>query len=228
MISTEQRDNDIRTLAEVNGALSPLRNMSFLVTGSYAIEALTHAPVDHGDMDANVFAPDLPQARAATLELLNTAHDLRPYKQTSDRLEYDIQPSTQSVDPRRLEIHLVQAQADLVQPNTYVLANPNSRKIFQISLVDAWLKDSKGRDHFFKVKSLAYSLATWAIRISGLAQNQLRPVRDSDLELFKLLLSQTFTLAEVNSAIEHHPQTPENIRPEKIFQTAKDILKSKS
>lgn len=226
MISTEIRDSDIHTLAEVNITLSQFRELSFLVTGSYAIEALTQTPINHQDMDANVLATVLPVAKTTALTSLSSSQRLQLYKQTPDRLEYDVFTTGQSSKPRRLEIHFTETAplSQATQPGTFTLKDSNP-KISQVSLVDASLRDSAGADHVFKVKSLAYSLATWAIRISGAAQNQLRQVRDSDLELFQLLLSQNFSSQDVYSAIEHHPQMPENLMPEEIFQAAQDILK---
>jgi hypothetical protein len=230
MISTEQRDHDIHTLAAVNNIFSRFKNMRFLVSGSYAIEALTHAPIDHGDMDTNIFTPNLPNTKIVAIALLDnillSTGILQPYKQISDRLEYDVITTIKSEIPRKLEIHLIEALAEsATQSDTFILTTSKSHKISQVNLVDVSLKDSTGKGHFFKVKSLAYSLATWAIRISGLAKNQLRPVRDSDLECFELLLSQEFSSEEVSFAIEHHPQVPENAKSEEIFQVAKNILK---
>ncbi len=232
MISVEQRDNDIHTLAAINSEFSKLRSMSFLISGSYAIDALTHSPINHGDMDSNVFAPNLPEARSATLALLDdiqlSTGNLQLYKQTPDRLEYDIETPAQSANPRRLEIHLIEAVPEFTyQPNTYILADSKNRRVSRVSLVDINLKDSTGKDYLFKVKSLAYTIATWAIRISGVAQNQLRPVKESDLYFFSLLLAQRFTLTEVCSAIELHPQRSENKGPEEVFRIAQDILKGK-
>lgn len=230
MISVEQRDSDIHTLAAVNKVLSQSRKMRFLISGSYALEALTQAPIDHGDMDTNIFTPDIPEAKVIAQALLSQPilplGLLLPYKQTPDRLEYDVKATNQVVDYRRLEIHLVEAlQGPEEHSDTYVLTDSKNHKVSQVNLVDAGLRDSLGHEYLFKVKSLAYSLATWALRISGVVKNQLRPVRDTDLESFSLLLTQDFSLAEVNLAMVHHPQMPENTRPEEVFQIAQEILK---
>ncbi|MBI2008082.1 hypothetical protein HYS82_00295 [Candidatus Amesbacteria bacterium] len=183
-------------------------------------------------MDTNIFTPDLPGAKAAALASLNdiqlSVGNLQLYKQTPDRLEYDVQAITQLADPRRLEIHLIKAVPESeAQPDTYTMTDSKNRRVSRVNLVNAQLKDSTGKEYLFKVKSLAYTIATWAIRISGVAQNQLRPVRESDLYFFNLLLAQGFTPTEVYSAIKHHPQRSENKRPEEVLQAAQDILKRK-
>lgn len=227
MITREMRDSDIHALAAINTALSRFRSMSFLVSGSYAIEALTQNPVDHVDMDANVFTADLLGAMSTTETVLNSFEiargSLQLYKKTGDRLEYDVRMTEQPTQ-RRLEFHFVEATpSSSTHPQVFILRDANPQ-ISRVSLVEASLKDSVGKVFPFKVKSLAYSLATWALRISGVAQNQLRPVRQSDLECFGVLLTGVFSSEEIYSAIEHHPQAPKNSNPVEVFQVAKNIL----
>lgn len=224
MLLIEQKDRDLATLVMLKQAFSRYPGAQLLVTGSYAIEALTNTKVDHHDVDVNVLSPDIPSAIFTTLSLIaNQVGNLHLYKHSEDRLEYNLPLTSQ--DTHRLELHFIEAA---LLPNSlsrvFKLNSTSPNRIAQMSLTDASLKDSKGREHPFVVKSLAYSIASWALRISDFANNQLRPVRSSDLNHLSLLLAQDYSLPEVLEAIEHHPQMIDLIKPQIVFQTALDKL----
>lgn len=67
-------------------------------------------------------------------------------------------------------------------------------------------------------------IATWAIRISGLALQPKRPVRDSDLLHFRLLLNSGYNQDDVIRAVQRHPQMPHNIIGEDAIDMALNIL----
>jgi hypothetical protein len=200
MITKEQRDADIHVLSRVNSRLSTVPGFRFVISGSYAIEALTQAPVDHADMDTNIYTlPSLSAAIVLTATLMSglgiAQGNPKLFKQTTERLEYD-------VGPRRLEFHFFEETLPRVPT---ILVN---------------LKDSNQETFKFMVKSLPYTIATWAIRISGEARNPLRPVRNSDLDNFRLLLAAKFEPSEVVRLMSHHPQMPENESESNVLEKA--------
>lgn len=227
----EQRDTDLLTLDIVKNELSQSPGINFVVSGSYAIEALTGTAIEHNDMDTNVFADKLTQAMIIAPALLSKHQPDKMgfllHKQTDDRLEYDVRRTSQSSShTRRLEIHLVEATK--VGMNVFNLNDERKNKISQVTLVEAEMKDSNGKVYLFQVKSLAYSLATWALRISDMATSQIRSVRDSDLEYFSLLLKQGATLSDVIYAMRLHPQMPDRVDPENIYKSALANLEKKA
>lgn len=67
------------------------------------------------------------------------------------------------------------------------------------------------------VKSLEYQIATWAIRISGLAQRAKRELELRDLIHFSLLVENQFDRTKVLDLIREHYQTPKDVSPEFIL-----------
>lgn len=206
MITKEQRDADIHTLSVVNSKLSIDPGLLFILTGSYAIEALTQTPIDHKDMDGNVVATSLASAIVRTAVLMEnletTQGNPNLFKRTADRLEYDI-------GLRRLEFQFVEEKA------------------FKVPIVLIQLRDSNREAFKFRVKSLLYTIATWAIRISGAAHDQKRPVKDTDLDNFALLLASGYECDDVISTMRRHPQMPKNISERIVLERALAMIGSR-
>lgn len=204
----KERDIDIYTLSSINSIINAAPGMLFILTGSYAIEALTGNKMVHNDMDANIFTAnigqDLPRAAVLIDELGGPKNRLHLAKKTADRLEYLTRPNSKQIPPRGLEIQFVES--------------------VMVPTILAKLADSSGNEFVFRVKSLPYLIATWAIRISGSAYDPKRPVRDSDLEHLKLLLTGKYNHNDIISAMRHHPQMPKNISEEKVFDQALTVL----
>lgn len=225
MSKIEQRDQNIMIINQVSCRLSEDPRLRFVVSGSYSIEVLTHQDgIVHNDIDSDVFTEDLPIAIAAIPSLLSQQNilgmDFSLYKLTSDRIEYDVQTNVENADcPKsRLEIHVIGAES--VEGASIILRDSRSQRLSRVDLVESKLVDSKGNSSIIIVKSLAYSVASWALRISDAAQNQLRPVRQSDIDNFLLLLKQKVNIVEVLIAMENHPQMPRGVNAQDIYQSA--------
>ena len=207
MNQIETRGVDIALLAHLRDVATLVPNAHFLVTGSLAVEALTQKPRPHVDLDINVFVPSVTPAKDAYAALLThkptPVGPLAVYKTSPDRLEYDTSYG------RRLELRFIKASH---------ISGEGSDKTFQIfeynrySLVPTTMANLLDEAHGlvpFRVKSLAYALATWALRISGHARNPLRAIRDSDREVLGTLMQVEHGDAEVVRAMAAHPQAPE-------------------
>lgn len=215
------RDMDLKLLSSINDQLDSIGAVQLVVTGSYAIEALTNHQLKHEDVDANVFAPNLSIAIskvATTIENLSVPGlKLQLFKSVDDRLEYDVLP--EQAEPRRFELQFVEAESVEGSPNDFRLRDGG---VVLIVLVP--LKNSKRQEYMFRVKSLPYVIATWAIRISGAAESPKRDIKESDLEHLRLLLSGNFQKEEVFSVMTHHPQMPKNISESEVFNRAIERL----
>jgi hypothetical protein len=200
-LASKEKDADIHLLADIQNKLKKSRNVKFVLTGSYAIEALTGQETYHEDIDANILTDNINDSLPKVASKISHMSGLKVYKQTHNRLEYDVLPNIDRTDIKKLEFQF----HELDQKN-------------DIPTVFASLTDSKGKDFLFRVKSLPYVIATWSIRISGLATNPLRELKVSDLEQFKLLLSCNHNVDDVLRLITNHPQTPNGVIAVQIFE----------
>ena len=161
------RDIDLKLLSSVSAQLDSIGGMQLVVTGSYAIEILTGHQLKHEDMDTNIFVSNLsmeiPKVASSMEGLSPPGLKLRLFKSTDDRLEYDVLP--EQADSRRLEMLFVEAKEVEGSKGSYILKDGS---IVPTVLVP--IKDSKDQEYLFRVKSLPYNIATWAIRISGVLE----------------------------------------------------------
>jgi len=216
------RDMDLKLLSSVKAQLDSIGGMQLVVTGSYAIELLTGHQLKHEDMDTNVFVTNLsmeiPKVAFSIGDLSVPGLKLHLLKSTDDRLEYDV--LSEQTDPRRLELQFVEAKKVEGSEGSYYLRDGG---IVPTVLIPT--KDSKGQEYLFRVKSLPYTIATWAIRVSGVVENPKRQVRQSDLEHLRLLLSGFFQMKDVFSAMSHHPQMPNKASESEVYNRATERLK---
>ncbi len=225
--STEtERDRDINVLSTVSLGINAARGMHFILTGSYAVEALTGKKIPHNDLDANIFTVDLVQdlSRAATIinGLAIPGNKLQLIKETEDRLEYNA-VSGQNL-PKRLEIQFVEVTSVLGEQLMEFNIKDEEVDSVKIPTVLVSLKNSSKKEFIFRVKSLSYAIATWAIRISGSAYGPKRPVSERDLENFKLLLSREYSREDVISVMSHHPQMPKGVSGDLVLKQALETL----
>lgn len=224
------RDLDIYALSVVGGIIDSFPGACFVLTGSYAIEALVGSLEFHNDLDTNVFVEDLER----DLPRIGRLIEERQYQgiqispvvaKTTDRLEYDIVSKVSKDSPRRLELQFFEAVPVSTENGIeFSLVKKEEGTVYRIPTIIAPLKDSTGRETLFRIKSLSYAIATWAIRISGLALNPKRLVRRSDIERFKLLLDQKYPYEEVLRAIKEHPQRPGETEESFVFEQALNYL----
>lgn len=216
------RDIDLKLLSSVTDQLDSIEEAQLVVTGSYAIDALTSHQLKHEDMDANIFTSNLPIVISkvfSTIEDLSVSGlKLQLFKSIDDRLVYDV--FSEQAKSRRLELQFVEAAHIEGSENDYLLKDGG---IVRTGLIP--IKNSKGQEYLFRVKSLPYVIATWAIRISGVIENPKRQVRQSDIDHLKLLLSSSFQMEDVFFSLNHHPQMPKNISKLEVYNRAMERLK---
>lgn len=200
-LANKEKDADIHLLADIDNKFKRIRGTKFILTGSYAIEALTGQKTFHEDIDANILTNDISKTLPRVDLKIKQISGLEVYKKTPDKLEYDVLPSIDRTSIKKLEFQFHKYSKESNVPT--VLAS---------------LTDSKGKDFLFRVKSLPYVIATWSIRISGLATNPLRELKNSDLEQFRLLLSCKHNTDDVLRMIRKHPQSPIGVDAIKVLE----------
>jgi len=215
------RDIDLQTAVRASAALSSETGNHFILTGSYSIEALTGRSVTHNDIDANVFTMNPRSAvRGALGRIGLTFYDNPPnlVLHTDTRLDYQWPEETTS---QKLELQFVKVIDAREKGNetTFVLGNKGDQEILVPTTIRS-LRDTHNQKHDFRVKTLPYAIATWALRISGVAQNQKRAVRGTDIAHFAFLLSADYDEGDVLRAIEHHPQTPDGCSADEVLTRA--------
>lgn len=211
------RDMDIRIAKKIASIFIDNSSGYFVLTGSYSIEALTCTNITHNDIDANVFTTDISDSIANTALILQGSNyaDYKLIKQTESRLEYSI---STTAGERKLELQFVKITSIVTGSYgmEYVLDNcdnPTARVPTTIGI----LVDSLGDEYPFKVKTLPYAIATWALRISGIAIHQKRAVVKTDVDHLACLLSTPYKRDDVIDAMSHHPQMPNNCSAEQIL-----------
>jgi len=216
---------DLQILARAHELIdNPSLGHFFVVTGSHAVQLLTGERLDHNDLDANVFVGS-GEALEQVAALMASVDGFILWKRTDDRLEYDVS-GVGSGCPRRVELQFVGVDNFVVRDGLgscrFVVGTNSKGKeaIIPTTIVSV-------NDFTFRVKTLPYLIATWVIRVSGLALNPKRAVRASDIEHLGLLLRQDYSYDEVMLAMEHHPQMPKDHSEKEIFQKALRIVDSK-
>ncbi len=217
-----QRDTDIQIASEVSTLVGTERDF-FVLTGSYSIDALTGADVKHNDIDANVFTTDIPTALGRTAAFLQTyASEAELTKQTDDRLEYQYPHQYGST---QVEMQFVRYESFLKDSNgtNFALPSKGSHEVI-VPTVQMALRETNQHEHIFSVKSLPFAIGTWALRISGVALDQKRPVRESDIRHFAFLAAMPHDRAATLSAIQHHPQMPDDYDAGDVLDASYEIL----
>lgn len=219
---SNQRDIEIQLASNISKLTQSERDF-FILTGSYSIDALTGADVTHNDIDANVFTNDIPTALNRVVSRLSTHIDhMHLVTQADDRLEY-IYPH--SYGQTQVEMQFVEysnvrqrgASRDFSLPN-------NTKHSVAVPTVSANLRTTDKREHFFTVKSLPFAIGTWALRISGVALDQKREVRKSDLRHFAFLVAAPHDRLETLRALRHHPQMPDDYEAEDVLAMSCEVL----
>ncbi len=220
---------DLRLFAMIHNLLDePPLGRFFVVTGSHAVQLLTGEELYHNDLDANMFVRSgmaLDQVeRLISLVNQDSSTSFTLLKKTDDRLEYDV-VSLENDRPRRVELQIISidrwTRRELKDYYDLVVGiNSSGREV----IVPITAVSKSG--FIFRVKTLPYLIATWVIRLSGLALNPKRAIRDSDIEHIRLLLEQGYSYDEVVAAMRCHPQMPSNYSEEEIFQRAMEVVNS--
>lgn len=225
------RDLDIKTLSSVGSLVESYPDSHFVLTGSWAVEALTGQSVKHNDLDANVFTAGLKKNKTSIerglVKIEIAGGQLRLFRETDDILEYDL---IYKNDGRQIRLELQFIELSNVLPSDgdqkVFKLGKGSDEAIEVPTVIANLLDSKGNDYEFRVKSLSYQVASWALRISGFALDPKRDLRGSDFKHLKLLLSRGYRKEDVISAMSKHPQMPEGLSEDSVFQRALEVVSS--
>lgn len=205
---TTERERDTALAITKNLANAMEKHGTFVLTGSYSIDALTKGNIHHNDIDANLFVTGISVDRTREIDAA-IFQEMEVVERTlwqSDRLEYIINSNARQ---ETAELQLVEYSKKIhrVGDDVLVLSGANEAgNEIRVPLSTVELMDSREKVYEFKVKSLSYAIATWAIRISGIINYQKRPVRQTDIDHFAVLLNQSYDLQDVYSAIDHHPQ----------------------
>ncbi len=214
------RDKDLALASDVGKLLETKDGDFFVLTGSYAIEAVAKKPnIVHNDVDVNIFTADRGRSLAEAahrLPLLNM--DL--VKSTESRLEYVRGGSL-------IELQFVQYdRARQTQSGVdFTLPAYDGHEATVPTLVET-LHGTDAEAYRFRVKTPAYTIATWALRISGFAEAQKRSVRQSDINHFVLLIQLSYDRDGVIEAILHHPQAPDvrDVRAGDVLDAAVEVV----
>ena len=215
-----QRDVDLILAADTQSAISADEGNFFILTGSYSIEAVTKNPhITHNDVDVNIFTADIAKALSDTRKRLKQLNATL-VKQTDSRLEYQRDRSLielQFLTYTSLRQHETGIEFTMTGLNNSPASIPTTHEI---------LRNSGMETYEFRVKSLAFAIGTWALRISGVAESQKRRVRQSDIDHFIFLIESPYNRYAVIDAISQHPQIPNSYlgKPENVLETALTIV----
>lgn len=219
------RGADICLLSRIGSLVDRLEDSYFILTGSHAIEAVTGIQLAHNDMDANVFCSDIEAAVSDTYELIRqndlSCANLSLYKRTDDRLEYVSKLLRANGEiTRTLELQFIPIVGLKRETGGNITAFQvqGAQKVYDVPTVRIPLKSATRRGSMFSVKSREFLIATWAIRLSGLAKNPKRGSRESDIYHLRLLLTGEYDREEVISLMKQHPQLPDDADTKLIFQ----------
>jgi hypothetical protein len=205
--------------------ISTTEGDSFILTGSYSIDLLTNADVTHNDVDANIFTGNIRESVGRVALILESYEKLTKILHTDKRLEYQYTDGERSSE---IELQFVQ-YADAVECSDgvdFILPSRDADRevivptVFRRTSIGA----ADGETYQFQVKTLEFAIATWALRISGVALSQKRKVRQTDIDHFAHLLNTEHTTDGVIFSIEHHPQMPQLTEPTHVLSRAKSLI----
>ena len=224
--SLSSRKADLHLAADVAEQINAFEGDNFILTGSYSIDLLTGAEVKHNDIDANVFTDNKQESIGRAALLLGSHKSLTKILHTDSRLEYNYVDGDRI---RELELQFVE-YTDVVERSDrtdFILQSQETDRSVIVPTVFRSVDIARTSDesYLFQVKSIEFAIATWALRISGVALSQKRQVRQTDIDHFMYLIDTPHDNDGVNFSIEHHPQMPQSIDPSLVFSRALSQLK---
>lgn len=218
---SSSRKADLLIAADVADQINTFEGDNFILTGSYSIDLLTGAEVKHNDIDANVFTDNIQESIGRVALSLGAHKSLTKILHTDSRLEY------RYVDDGRageLELQFVQYKeaVEYSDRTDFILPGQEIERSVVVPTVfrRADIARAPDESYLFQVKSLEFAIATWALRISGVALSQKRQVRQTDIDHFAYLIDTPHDKDSVNFSIEHHPQMPRSIDPSLVLSRA--------
>ena len=219
-----KRDFDLDLLARMSPAVDQLPQLTnLIVTGSYAIEALTGSSVGHGDIDTNIFTKNIGVTLPQIASLLAQRDGIALYKRCDNRLEYDV--SYEGSLSTRLEIQFVEFARKEKRGNLerFVLIDEDGNDSI-VPIARITMFNSADKKLLLRVKSLPYAVATWVIRVSGIAKAPKRQVTERDWGHLRLLVANCTEQEEILTAMDYHPQMPKGVLATEILRRVMEEL----
>lgn len=211
------RETDLQIAGHISDDINENNENYFILTGSYAVDLLTKTNIEHNDIDANVFTDNIQISIGKVGLILESYNNLSNTLKTDTRLEYINQDNA-----RQLEIQFIEYEDSIKRKDgiDFVLSSQYVGHDVVVPSVLCETKINQSEYHKFAVKSLPFVIATWALRISGIALNQKREVRQSDVDHFKCLIDMPHNNEAVKVAIKNHPQAPAYLDPTDVLDCA--------
>jgi len=195
----------------------------FVLTGSHAIEALTGKNLKHNDVDVNVFTDNISDSITRAESFFeHRANFIKRACFRNNRIDYVYQENcTESI----FEIQFVEYSNVHEGDNgeiEYILQDEDSERVFCIPVITkpVTVNSETQEVYNFNIKSLHFAIATWALRISEIAIDQKRNVRQSDYENFMHLIKTPYNNELLRASIANHPQAPNDVIPEDVIYDA--------
>lgn len=225
--SLSSRKADLRIAADVADQINAFEGDNFILTGSYSIDLLTGTEIKHNDIDANVFTDSKEGSIGRVALLLGSHKSLTKILHTDSRLEYSYVDGDRTSE---LELQFVQYTDAVVHRDRtdFILHSQETDRSVIVPTVfrSVDIARTSGESYSFQVKSIEFAIATWALRISGVALSQKRQVRQTDIDHFVYLIDTPHDNDVVNFSIEHHPQMPHFIDPSLVLSRALSYVKA--
>lgn len=224
--SFSSREADLRIAADVADRINTTEGDNFILTGSYSIDLLTDAEVKHNDIDANVFTDNIQESIGRIALLLESHKNLTKILHTENRLEYSYVDGDRASEFELQFVQYIDAMRHGERTDYILHSHDTDRSVIVPTVfLEADIVRSSDENYSFQVKSLEFAIATWALRISGMALNQKRQVRQSDIDHFAYLVGTTHNDDDVNFSIGHHPQMPQFTDPSLVYDRALSQIK---
>jgi len=226
---------DLSTLENLQKAVEDI-GLDLIVTGSHAMALLTGADIAHNDIDTNVYGYGSPEniipkiSASFLLSITGFGIKVTEVPQTGNKLYYDLYYLKHDDDKstvRRLEICVFEITEREIKSDGkgIIYKIVSNGEMVQVPTDISSIK-SNNYIYSFRVKSLPYSIATWAIRCSGCAENQRRILLDRDLQHLSLLLKagNNIDLQKIYQVMVTHPQFPPGVLAETVYLRALETL----
>lgn len=192
----------------------------FVVTGSHSISLLTGEQVNHNDLDANIFTQDVKRSvESVGLSIEEHLPNLNLTSYKNNRLEYSYKTKSKE---RQVELQFIKYD-DLIRELDHIhfILNNETKRVIPTEQRNIKRNDT---EYEFRIKTLPYAIATWALRITGVALNQKRNVRQSDIDHLRHLVNTKHSQEAVARAILSHPQAPTDVDPNTVMRMMNNFL----
>lgn len=217
---SDSRSVDLQIASSLATRIDESVEDHFVLTGSYSIDILTGADIIHNDIDANVFTDDVSRSLGRAALLFKR---LPLTRQTDSRLEYLV---PHDAGETQVELQFVQYDRAEPTPAGWDFYLPGRVHPSVIVPVVHGAVEVDGLSYDFLIKSLPFAIGTWALRISGVAMDQKREVRQTDLDHFLHLAARQYDSGDVMRAMVHHPQAPTDYDVTRTLDAAIAIAES--